>query len=106
MSVPPVSDPPMDDRSLAARLERFIFGHRVLILPVFSLVTVVLLIVAARGLRIDASFTKQLPVQHEYMRTYLSENVAEFRGANRILIALIARDGNMFQPAFFEALKQ
>ncbi len=55
--------------------------------------------VAVKGLRIDASFTKQLPVQHEYMQTYLAPEVAEFRGANRVLIGLIARDGNMFQPA-------
>src|SRR4029078_774136 len=44
--------------------------------------------------------------QHEYMQTYLEPDVAEFRGANRVLIGLIARDGNMFQPAFFEELKR
>jgi predicted RND superfamily exporter protein len=94
------------ERHVTARLERFIFGNRALILALFCLVTVALLFGAWRGLRIDASFTKQLPVQHEYMRTYLSESVAEFRGANRILIALIARNGNMFQPAFFDALRK
>jgi predicted RND superfamily exporter protein len=94
------------ERHLTARLERVIFGNRALILALFCLVTLVLLFGAWRGLRIDASFTKQLPVQHEYMRTYLNENVAEFRGANRILIALIARNGNMFQPAFFDALRK
>nr|MBP6515095.1 MMPL family transporter [Steroidobacteraceae bacterium] len=30
---------------------------------------------------------------------------AEFGGANRLLIAVVARDGNMFTPEFFEALK-
>jgi len=82
---------------MTAILERLIFDNRRLILGLFAFITVVMLIVAWRGLRIDASFTKQLPVQHEYMRTYLRENVAEFRGANRILIALIASDGNMFR---------
>jgi len=101
-----VGGPQPGDTSLTAGLERFIFGHRVLILAVFSLITVAMLVVTARGLRIDASFTKQLPVQHEYMRTYLSANVAEFRGANRLLIAVLARDGNMFQPAFFDALRK
>src|SRR5688572_21101353 len=57
-------------------------------------------------LRIDASFVKQLPTRHEYMRTYLDPKIAEFRGANRVLIALIARDGNMFTPEFFDALKR
>ena len=37
------------------------------------------------------------------MRTYLDPKVAEFRGANRVLVALIARDGNMFTPEFFAA---
>ncbi len=87
-------------------LERTLFGHRVLILAVFALTTVLMLTVASRGLRIDAAFTKQLPRQHEYMRTYLDEDVAEFRGANRVLIALIAKDGNMFTPEFFAALRK
>ena len=30
---------------------------------------------------------------------------AEFGGANRVLIALLAEDGDMFQPGFFDALK-
>ena len=75
------------------------FGHRVLILAMFALVTVAMLAVAWRGLRIDASFTKQLPRQHEYMRTYLDEDVAEFRGANRVLIALIAARRQHVQAA-------
>lgn len=91
---------------LATALERLIFGHRLLILIVFGLLTLLFGWLAATGLRIDASFTKQLPTQHEYMQTYLAPEVAEFRGANRVLIALIARDGNMFKPEFFEALKR
>jgi uncharacterized protein len=87
-------------------LERTLFEHRVLILAMFAVVTVAMLAVAWCGLRIDASFTKQLPRQHEYMRTYLDEDVTEFRGANRVLIALIATDGNMFKPKFFAALRQ
>jgi uncharacterized protein len=87
-------------------LERTLFGHRLLILAVFAFTTLVMLTVAWRGLRIDASFVKQLPRQHEYMRTYLDEDVAEFRGANRVLIALVATDGNMFKPEFFAALRK
>lgn len=87
-------------------LERLIFGHRTLILALFALGTVILGTVALRGLRIDTSFTKTLPVRHEYMRTYLDPRVAEFQGADRVLVALIARDGNMFTPEFFTALRQ
>ncbi len=96
----------MSAGTLSARLERVIFGHRTLIVLLFLLVSAAMAVVIARGLRIDASFTKHLPVRHEYMRTYLDEAVAEFRGANRVLVALIARDGNMFTPEFFDALRR
>jgi predicted RND superfamily exporter protein len=87
-------------------LERLIFGRRSLIVALFALGTVILGTVALRGLRIDTSFTKTLPVHHEYMRTYLDPKVVEFQGANRVLVALIARDGNMFTPEFFAALRK
>jgi predicted RND superfamily exporter protein len=90
--------------ALSAALEKFIFGNRALIVAVFALLTVLMTVVAIRGLRIDASFTKQLPLRHEYMQTFVKHQ-AEFGGANRVLIALVARDGNMFTPAFFDALK-
>ena len=87
-------------------LERLIFGHRALILALFALGTLIFGVTALRGLRIDTSFLKTLPLQHEYMRTYLDPKVAEFQGANRVLVALIARDGNMFTPEFFAALRK
>ena len=90
---------------VATTLEHLIFGHRLVIVIVFALITVAMLTIAARGLRIDASFTKQLPLKHEYMQTFVKHQ-SEFGGANRVLVALIARDGNMFTPAFFDALKK
>src|SRR5207244_2469335 len=92
--------------ALVARLERLIFGHRTLILSLFALGTALFAGLCGWGLRIDCSFNKTLPVRHEYMRTYLDPKAAEFRGANRVLIALIARDGNMFTPEFFAALRK
>jgi predicted RND superfamily exporter protein len=93
------------DSKLSVMLEHLIFGHRKLIVLLFALITVAMAVVAVRGLRIDASFTKQLPLKHEYMQTFL-EHQAEFGGANRVLIALVASDGNMFTPGFFDALKK
>ena len=57
--------------SSRAALEKLIFGHRTLIVVAFALVTVALAAVAVRGLHIDASFTKQLPLKHEYMQTFV-----------------------------------
>ncbi len=103
------SDKPGDGTAkggqVAAVLERLIFGHRLAIVIAFALVTAALATVAVRGLRIDASFTKQLPLKHEYMQTFVKHQ-AEFGGANRVLVALIASDGNMFTPDFFDALKK
>ena len=92
-----------DDR-IAAWLEPHVFGHRTPILAVFAIVTVVLGWIAVTGLKLDTNFNKQLPLEHEYIQTYL-DHKEEFGGANRLLIALVARDGNMFTPEFFQALK-
>ncbi len=65
-----------------------------LVLVVFALVTVVMLFFASQ-LQVDAGFKKQIPLQHEYMKTFLDYE-EEFGGANRVLVAVIAKDGNMF----------
>ncbi len=95
----------MSRQTFSARMEHVLFSHRALIIATFAIVTLAMLFFVFRGLRIDASFTKQLPLKHEYMQTFV-EHQAEFGGANRVLIALVARDGNMFTPQFFAALKQ
>jgi hypothetical protein len=92
------------DARVAAWLEPYVFGHRTLIVASFAVITIVLGWLAVTGLRLDTNFNKQLPLAHEYIRTYL-DHKTEFGGANRLLIALVARDGNMFTPEFFEALR-
>ncbi len=89
---------------MTAFLERLIFGNRRLIIVLFAIATVYMAWVAATGLHIDAGFKKLLPLKHEYMQTYLKHG-EEFGGANRVLIALIAKDGDMFTPEFFEDLR-
>jgi len=84
-------------------LEKIIFGNRALVLAVFSLITVVMLI-AASQLKIDAGFRKQLPLNHEYMKTFI-EYEREFGGTNRILIAVVDKRGDMFNPEFLTALE-
>jgi predicted RND superfamily exporter protein len=85
-------------------IERLIFGHRRAVIALFAVVTAFMAYMAVTGLRIDTSFTKLLPLEHKYMQTYL-DHQREFGGANRLLIAVMARDGNMFTPEFFDALK-
>ena len=89
---------------VAAFIDRLVFGRRLLTLAVFVVVTVVLAWLAT-GLRVDAGFTKLLPIQHDYMRTFL-EYRDEFGSADRVAVAVMARDGNMFTPEFFALLRQ
>jgi predicted RND superfamily exporter protein len=92
------------EKAIVDWLEKYIFGYRRIVLATFALITLAMAAIAVTGLRIDASFNKLLPLKHPYMQTYLKHQ-QEFGGANRLLIAVIARDGNMFTPEFFEALK-
>ncbi len=86
------------------KLEHYVFDFRVPVLIVIAVLTLLFGAFAVRGLHIDTRFTKQLPLQHEYIRTYLKHQ-EEFGGANRVLVALEARDGNMFSAEFLHALK-
>ena len=86
------------------RFEQAVFDHRRLVLVLFALLTA-FMAWSASHLRIDAGFTKLLPAKHPYMQTYLKYQ-QEFGGANRILVAVIAKNGDMFTPEFFDALKR
>jgi len=59
---------------------------------------------SASKLQVGAGFEKMIPVNHEYMSTYFKYRDT-FGGANKIQVAVVARDGNMFTPEFFETLK-
>ncbi|MEY3069798.1 MAG: hypothetical protein RLZZ456_1497, partial [Pseudomonadota bacterium] len=83
--------------------ERIIFGNRALVLAVFALVTVAMAFFASQ-LKVDAGFNKQVPLQHEYMRTF-TDYQADFGGANRVLIAVMAKDGNMFSKEYMATLE-
>ena len=93
----------MPKLTLSARLENLLFGHRLIVVGLFVLATMGF-VWSASGLHIDAGFAKQLPLKHPYMTTFVKHQ-QEFGGANRLLVAIVARDGNMFTPGFFDALK-
>ena len=90
--------------NLLDRMENLIFGFRPLIVGIFVIITLIMGY-GLTNLHVDAGFSKHLPLQHEYMQTFM-EYRNEFGGANRVLVALRARDGNMFSAEFFNALKE
>src|SRR6056297_2608222 len=92
-----------DKGGLKSGIANAVFSIRPLVLLVFLIGTVVMAFYLAQ-LRVDAGFKKQLPLDHEYMQTF--QFYEEFGGANRILVALMDRDGDMFTPEFFRAFEQ
>ena len=89
---------------MTAWIENLLFARRRLVLAAFALATLAMGWQAA-GLRVDAGFTKLVPVEHEYMKTFLRYR-DEFGGADRVLIAVMARQGDMFTPGFLAALRK
>ncbi len=88
---------------MISRIEAFIFRHRHATLALFALTTLVLGWFAGKT-HVDASFDKQLPSDHEYIRNF-KKYQEQFGGANRLVIALVAKQGDIFTPEFFHTLK-
>ena len=89
---------------MAARIEQSVFGFRALILAVLGVLTIFFACQATQ-LRIDAGFDKHLPLAHPYIETFLEHREA-FGGADLLVIAVRARDGDIFTPHFLETLEQ
>jgi len=89
---------------ITSALESLVFGHRKTVLGVFILFTLAMVFCASRT-HIDASFLKQLPVEHPYVRTFVDYQT-QFGNANRVVIALTVKKGDIFQPKFFDTLKK
>ena len=85
------------------KIATFLINNRYGIVGLFFLITIGMMF-AMSQLRIETGFKKQLPLKHEYMQTFLQYE-KEFGGANRVLVALVDRDGNMFTPEFFAAFE-
>lgn len=92
-----------DWHSVITALARWLFSHRTGLL-IFFILTSVLLGASATRLRVDAGFNKTIPLQHPYMRVF-TEYQQSFGGANRVLVALMTKEGDIYQPAFFQALR-
>jgi len=88
----------------ARAAERVVFARRPLLLAVFAVLTG-WLGYRATQLQIDAGFDKQLPQSHAYMETFRQYR-DEFGGANRLLIAVRSRAGDIFNPEFFATAKE
>jgi len=86
------------------KISYWIFHHRRWLLILFALLTVVLGVMASQ-LRVQAGFTKMIPLNHPYMSTFL-EYQQDFGGANKVLVVLKTPKGSIFEKDFMESLRQ
>ncbi len=85
-------------------IESFVFRNRTAVILMFAVITLFLGYQATQ-LKMDAAFVKNIPLKHPYMQTYL-EHQKDFGGANGIMVAVADRKGAIFNPVFFDTLKQ
>ena len=78
------------------RIETLFFGHRLIVLAAIGIFTAVMAVFAVQ-LRMEAGFEKQMPIGHEYIKTFQQYRNDLF-GANRITVVVRARDGNIWTP--------
>jgi len=84
------------------RLENLVFGLRAPILVVLFFFTLVMGFFAAQ-LKMDAGFTKMLPIGHSYIETFF-EYSESFGGGNRVLVVLENKEGDIFERDFLYTL--
>jgi predicted RND superfamily exporter protein len=94
------------DRRSGNLLERLVFNHRLAMVAVCAVVTVVLGYFAATRLVLNASFEKMIPQSQPYIRNYLTYQ-KDLRGlGNAIRVVVENTQGDIFDPQYLEALKQ
>ncbi len=90
--------------TISDSLANGLLKHRVVIL-VLSLVTTLFLGYEGLNQRLSPGFDKAIPLGHSYMKTFTSHR-EEFGGANRVTLFVENKNGDMFEPKFFEVLEK
>lgn len=83
--------------------EGVLFKNRLAVIFTFILATLYLGFQASH-LKLDAAFTKNIPLNHEYMLNYMKHR-KDFGGANSILVSVCDKNGPIFNQTFFDTLK-
>ena len=90
-------------KAMTEHLADILIRVRVPILVAFVLDTVLLGLSATR-LHVDARFDKSIPRNHEFMKAFLHYEPT-FGGANTVVVALVSKEGDIFNRAFLDRLK-
>ncbi|CAG2152291.1 efflux RND transporter permease subunit [Cupriavidus numazuensis] len=81
-------------KGLVRRLEDILFAHRAATLLVIGIFTAAMAFFAAQ-LRMEAGFEKQMPLGHEYIKTF-REYRDDLFGANRLTVVVRPRKGDVW----------
>jgi len=91
-------------RDWIGKIAYWIFHHRRWLLILFILITIALGALASQ-LRVQAGFTKMIPLNHPYMATFLKYQ-QDFGGANKVLVVIKNQKGDIFQKDFMQTLRE
>ncbi|MEB0090840.1 MMPL family transporter [Pseudomonas sp. CCI4.2] len=100
-----IQTPPNLTNRLVAGFERYLFGHRILVLALFLLVSL-LLGYAALSLRPDASFSRMIPVHHPFVFNYLKFEDVLRPQSNVLRVVVENPNGDIFNKAFLDTLRE
>jgi predicted RND superfamily exporter protein len=101
----PLADAAFDPRS-GNRLERLVFNHRIWVLALCLLATLLLGWQATR-VTLNASFEGMLPLAHPYLQNYLAERKKIAAQANTLRIVVERRDGgSILERDYLETLRR
>jgi len=107
LDVRPVGSHPADfDPRSGNLLERLVFNHRLPMLVLCALVTLVLGYAAATRLVLNASFEKMIPQSQAWIANYLTYQ-KDLRGlGNSVRVVVENADGDVFDPRYVDVVKR
>lgn len=86
-------------------IERLLFNHRLLVVVLCALVTLVLGWQATR-LQLQASFEKSIPTGHPYIANYLKHQTELSGLGNAVRIAVARPEGSIYDAAYLDTLRR
>ncbi|WP_404942696.1 RND family transporter, partial [Pseudomonas poae] len=102
---PVISDPKDFDKRSGSLIERLVFNHRITVLLLCLIATLVLGFHATR-LQLNASFERVIPSSHPYIQNYLKSR-PELPGlGNSIRVVVENTQGDIFDPEYLRVLRE
>jgi uncharacterized protein len=94
------------DPNTGSRLERLVFNNRRALIVLCALLTLVLGVLAATRLTLNASFERMLPTGHPYIQNYLQHR-NDLRGlGNSLRIVIENPAGDIYDASYLDTLRK